>query len=289
MARVDLHMHSTASDGTRSPSELAVMASGKSLALFSLTDHDTLDGVPEAAATAAVEGVDFVAGVELSVNLDTAGLTAHLLGYFPDSEPEELIDSDTPLGRAIAFVQGGRERRNPLILKKLSSNGINIDMNRVRTIAGGDVVGRPHIAQAMLEEGYVGSMQESFNRFLARGKPAYVERDRLPVIRAIELIRNAGGLAVMAHPGYIQMDRTELQQFFGRMKTAGLSGIEVYYPTHEPATVKMLKNFACEFDLFVTGGTDYHGRDREAAPLGGTEKGFHVDSEKVEEFMDICL
>ena len=289
MARVDLHTHSTASDGTRSPSELALMASEKSLALFSLTDHDTLDGIPEAAATAEKEEVDFVPGVELSVNLDTAGLTAHLLGYFPDSEPEELTDSETPLGKAIAYVQGGRERRNPRILQKLSLNGINIDMDRVRTIAGGDVVGRPHIAQAMIEEGYVRSMQESFNRFLARGKPAYVERDRLPIIRAIELIRNAGGLAVMAHPGYIQMDIIELQKFFGRMKNAGLSGIEVFYPTHEPATVKMLKNFACELDLFVTGGTDYHGRDREAAPLGGTENGFHVDIENVEEFMSICL
>ncbi len=290
MARVDLHIHSTASDGMMTPSEIVGMALEKSLTMISITDHDTLDGIPEAAGVAADSGIHFVPGVELSVDLESDGsITAHLLGYFPGAEIEELVSDSTPLGEAITFVQGGRRRRNPRILEKLRASGVYILMNEVKLLSDGDVVGRPHIAQAMVDAGYVGSLKEAFNRFLGKGRPAYVERDRLPVGKAMDVIREAGGLPVMAHPGYIAMDSDEMRELFGRMKGLGLSGVEVYYPTHAPSMVEFLLSVADEFDLLVTGGSDFHGRDGEAAPLGGSPDGFAVETDMIRDFMDICL
>ncbi|MCD4701296.1 MAG: PHP domain-containing protein [Candidatus Aegiribacteria sp.] len=288
MARVDFHIHSTASDGVRSPRELVAMASEKSLSVFSITDHDTLDGIPEASDAALELKMEFIPGIELSVDIEERELTAHLLGYFPGVAIPDLVNESTPLGKAIDFVQGGRSRRNPKILEKLSDNSIYIKMEAVQLIAGGDVVGRPHIAEAMLNEGYVSSMNEAFNRFLAKGKPAYVERDRLSVFRAIEIILESGGLPVMAHPGYIEMDHEMLRSLFERMKAYGLAGIEIYYPSHTASMIKMLKAFAREFQLVVTGGTDYHGRNIEATPLGGTENGFHIELEDVKDFISLC-
>ena len=288
MARVDLHIHSTASDGIRSPGELVAMASEKSISVISITDHDTMDGVREGAIAAEKLDMEFIPGIELSVDLEENSLSAHLLGYFPGADIPFLCRESHALGKAIAYVQGGRSRRNPRILEKLADNSIHIDMETVQLIAGGDVVGRPHIAEAMFNAGYVGSMNEAFNRFLAKGKSAYVERDRLSVVRAIEVILESGGLPVMAHPGYIEMNRVMLRSFFKRMKGYGLVGIEVYYPSHTASIMKMLKSFAREFELVITGGTDYHGRSIEAVPLGGTEDGFHIKLENVKDFISLC-
>ncbi len=285
---VDLHIHSTASDGTRPPRELVAMASEKSLSVISITDHDTLDGIPEGADTAVKLEMEFIPGVELSVDLEERDLTAHLLGYFPGVDIPLLISGSHSLGKALAYVQGGRSRRNPRILEKLADNGVYIEMETVQLIAGGDVVGRPHIAEAMMNARYVGSMNEAFSRFLAKGKPAYVERDRLSVFRAIEIIVESGGLPVMAHPGYIEMDSETLRGLFERMKGYGLVGIEVYYPSHTASMITRLKTLAREFQLVLTGGTDYHGRSNEASPLGGTKDGFHVEQEDVKDFITLC-
>ncbi len=288
MARVDFHIHSTASDGTRPPAELVAMASEKSLSVISITDHDTLDGIPEGAAAAVKFEMEFIPGIELSVDLEEKELSAHLLGYFPGVEIPLLTSGSHPLGKAIAYVQGGRSRRNPRILAKLAESSIHIEMEAVQLIALGDVVGRPHIAEAMLNAGYVGSLNEAFGRFLAKGKSAYVERDRLSVFKAIEIILETGGLPVMAHPGYIDMDSKKLRNLFMRMKGHGLVGIEVYYPSHTASTIAMLKSFSREFELVVTGGTDYHGRSIEAVPLGGTEDGFNIELENVKDFISLC-
>ncbi len=288
MTRVDLHIHSTASDGTRSPGELVAMASEESLSVISITDHDTLDGIPEGDITAKKLEMEFIPGIELSVDLEEKGLTAHLLGYFPGVDIALLLSRSHALGKAISYVQDGRSRRNPRILEKLADSGIYIEMETVQLIAGGDVVGRPHIAQAMENAGYVGSLNEAFSRFLAKGKPAYVERDRLSVLRAIEIIVGSGGLPVMAHPGYIEMNSEMLRSLFERMKRHGLVGIEVYYPSHSASIMKMLKSFAREFELVVTGGTDYHGRSNETPALGGSEEGFHIEQEDVKDFITLC-
>ena len=288
MVRVDLHIHSTASDGVSPPGELAAMASEKSLSVFSITDHDTFGGIPEGAAAAVKLEIEFIPGIELSVDLEERELSAHLLGYFPGVDIPLLVSGSHSLGKAINYVQGGRSRRNPRILDKLAASGMYIEMDTVQLIARGDVVGRPHIAEAMLNAGYVGSINEAFNRFLAKGKSAYVERDRLSVFRAIEIILESGGLPVMAHPGYIKMNREMLRSLFRRMKEHGLVGIEIYYPSHTASVKKMLMSFAREFELVVTGGTDYHGRRIDAVPLGGTEDGFHIELENVKDFISLC-
>ncbi|MCK4806727.1 MAG: PHP domain-containing protein [Candidatus Aegiribacteria sp.] len=288
MAKVDLHIHSTASDGTRSPRELVAMASEKSLSLMSITDHDTLDGIPEGVDVAVELEIELIPGIELSVDLEERGLTAHLLGYFPGVDIPFLVNGSHSLGKAIAYVQGGRSRRNPRILEKLADNSIYIEMETVQLIAGGDVIGRPHIAEAMINAGYVGSTNEAFSRFLAKGKPAYVERDRLSVFRAIEIIVESGGLPVMAHPGYIEMDSETLRGLFERMKGYGLAGIEVYYPSHTASMITTLLSFARELQLVITGGTDYHGRSNEPHPLGGTEEGFHIEQEDIKDFIILC-
>lgn len=289
MTRVDFHIHSTASDGVRTPREIVDMAREKSLLMISMTDHDTMDGLLEGAEAATDTDVHFVPGIEFSVDLDPGGLTAHLLAYFPGSDSGTLLKGRTPLTEAIDFVQGGRSRRNPRILEKLRASGVYILMNEVHELCDGDVVGRPHIAEAMVNAGYVRSMKEAFNRFLGKGRPAYVERDRLPVERAMDVIKAVGGLPVMAHPGYIPLECDILRALFYRLKDLGLAGVEVYYPTHSRTMVQFLESLAGELGLLVTGGTDYHGRDNEAATLGGTEKGFHIEMEQVRDFVNICI
>lgn len=289
MGRVDFHIHSTASDGVRTPREIMDMARQRSLSMISITDHDTMDGLLEGEESAMDTDVHFVPGIEFSVDLDPGGLTAHLLAYFPGSDSGTLLKGHTPLTEAIDFVQGGRSRRNPRILEKLRASGVYILMNEVHELCDGDVVGRPHIAEAMVNAGYVRSMKEAFNRFLGKGRPAYVERDRLPVERAIDVIKAAGGLPVMAHPGYIPLECDVLRSLFYRLKELGLAGVEVYYPTHSRTMVQRLESLAGELGLLMTGGTDYHGRDNEAATLGGTEEGFHIEMEQVSGFVNLCM
>lgn len=289
MSTVDLHMHSTASDGTRSPSELVEMSLKNSLSAVSVTDHDTLDGIPEAAEAAAEESILLIPGVELSVELGRNGLSAHLLGYFPGAEAKSLTDRETPLGRAITYIQGGRARRNLLIMEKLCGLGISLFQKDLEDISGGDVIGRPHIAEVMVNSGYVGSTREAFNRFLGKGRPAYVERDRLGVAEAVRLILDMGGLPVMAHPGYIGLCSDTLGDFFADMRRLGVIGIEAYYPTHTPSMVALLESIAAELRLLLTGGTDYHGREGETVFPGGSEDGFRVDTRQVSDFMEICM
>lgn len=286
---VDLHLHSTASDGTRSPFELIELAAERNLSIIAITDHDTFDGISHGMEAADSMGITMIPGVELSVDLEEKGLSAHLLGYFPGSDPEKLISRSTPLGKAITFIQAGRERRNPRILEKLSHIGIHVDIDSLKLIAGGDVIGRPHIAEALIAGGYVGNFREAFDRYLAKGKLAYVDRDRLPVHEAVRLIADADGLPVMAHPGYIQMEPNELKLFFCRMKEYGLAGIEVYYPSHSTSFTGLLKEFASRYELVLTGGTDYHGRKQDAVPLGGKQDGFHITTEMVKDFLDLCI
>lgn len=287
--KVDLHSHSTASDGTKSPEELVEMAVDREISILAITDHDTMDGIPAGMKAADSMGITMIPGVELSVNLEENGLTVHLLGYFPGISSDRLVSKSTPLGEALAFVQNGRERRNTRILDKLSNAGINIDMNTLMQIAGGNVIGRPHIAEAMILGHHVDDINEAFSRYLAKGKPAYVERDRLSIDEAIHLISDSDGLSVMAHPGYTGMDLDELRIFFRRMKNHGLVGIEVYYPSHSSSMTDFLRELAGRLELVVTGGTDYHGIKKDSIPLGGIQDGFHVTLEMVKDFITLCM
>ncbi len=285
---IDLHVHSTASDGTRSPAELVALACRDGVSILSITDHDTVDGIREAHGYAQDVGLDLIPGVELSVDLGYDDLSAHLLGYFPGVAIDVLSDPSTSLGKAIAFVQNGRENRNPRILKKLADMGIDLDMENIRRIAGGDVIGRPHIAEALVEGGFIKEIKEAFTLYLASGKPAYVDRDRLNVNDAIAIILEAGGLPVLAHPGFIPIDQYALIALVERLAAEGLAGVETYYPGHDRAVIELLRGTADRLGIVVTGGTDYHGWKPDHIGLGRAQGGFHLTRSMVGDFLALC-
>jgi 3',5'-nucleoside bisphosphate phosphatase len=287
MQFVDLHVHSTASDGMLKPGEIAARASGAGLAAIAVCDHDTVDGVREAVAAAAGTAMLQIPGVELSVSLVSGG-SVHMLGYFPGTDPDVLCNPASPLGSALERVRQARDRRNPAILEKLAALGCRLEEQEVRDLAGGDVVGRPHIAQAMLARGYISTFREAFDRFLARGRPAYVERERILESEAISLVRDLGGIPVLAHPGLLGRNQYELDALISSMSDRGLRGVEVYYPRHSAEFTDWLCRTTASKGLLATGGTDFHGLEGDPAGLGGTPGVFSVTVGQVERFLEAC-
>ncbi len=263
---IDLHLHSTCSDGSFSPAELADRAAEIPLNAAALTDHDTLAGVPEFITGAAGRFVA-IGGVEISI--DHAPGTLHLLGYFIDP-------ADRPLADALARLRAGREERNSQILERLRNLKRPLTEAAVRQFAGDDVIGRPHIAQAMVAAGYVRNKREAFDRYLAKGKPAYCDRFRLAIDEAISLIRSANGLPVLSHPFTLEMSPTILARFVAGLADYGLQGIEVYYPEHTSVQVEEYLGLARRFDLVAAGGTDFHGDLNPGLNMGTGFGGFSV-------------
>ncbi len=287
MSLVDLHVHSTASDGRLTPSEIMFEAASKGLSHVSVSDHDTVDGAAEARSAAASAGVADIPAVELSVDLASGG-SAHLLGYFPGVLAQDLARRDSQLGRALDRVRKARERRNPAILEKLASMGMVLNEEAVRALAGGEVVGRPHIARALLEAGHVSSLPEAFDRFLARGRPAYVERERLFEAEAIEIIRGLDGIPILAHPGLLGRTLHELSALVIAMAERGLMGVEAFYPRHGSEVEQHLLGLADRLGLLVTGGTDFHGLPGEQVGLGGRPGVFEIRDVQVSRFLEAC-
>lgn len=279
--RVDLHTHSTASDGTDNPADLPRLALAAGLNGFALTDHDTTAGLAPAAAAAKKAGIQFVPGIELSIVADpfaeaspladggpTDMGSIHLLGYHVRSDGEALMIIETKLRRA-------RETRNPQIIKKLAELGVRIDYQDVLALAhagdedtpGEHAIGRPHIAQLMVQRGYVKSMHEAFARYLGQGGEAYIPRELPTADKAIAAIHAAGGVAVLAHPVHLGLSAADLEHHVARLADLGMDGIETQHSDHEPADTKRLTALAEQFDLITTGGSDYHG-SRKAIALG---------------------
>jgi len=263
MKTIDLHTHTTASDGSFVPAEVVKMAEAAGLYAVGITDHDTTAGVAEALEAGEKLSVEVVPGVELSVNHERLG-SLHILGYW-------IRPGHPDLAGRLEDIRGGRGKRNERILARLAELDCPLDPEEVQQIAGGDVVGRPHLAQAMLKHGYVKSTQEAFDRYLARGKPAYMERERMNPAEAIERIGRAGGVAVWAHPGLIGLQESELEKEITDLVAAGLSGIEAYYPEHSAQTTDLLLRLCQRHDLAPTGGTDFHGAVKPDVKLGGLE------------------
>jgi len=282
----DFHTHSTASDGRLTPTELVDEAARCGLQGYAISDHDTLAGVEEASARAAELGLYYIPAVELSVNLHIGG-SAHLLGYFPGADLSVLCNPASEMQKALQFVVDGRNTRNPAIVQKFRDLGFDISMEEVEAEAGDAVVGRPHIASVLVKKGLVGSSEEVFGRYLGSGKPAYVERERLGDYRAIELIRQAGGLPVIAHPKYIQVaGLQELGALVASLVDAGLAGLETYYPEQSKELIAFLEKTAEKRGLLLTGGSDFHGIKH---PLPGWCDGsFGVDTDKVSDFISEC-
>lgn len=247
---IDLHMHSTASDGVYPPAKLMQMARDRGLSAVALTDHDTVSGLREAAETAARIGLEFVPGIELAATRDRGAL--HILGYF--------VDPACPAFQTVLTkLVERRHDRNRAILSRLAEFGIDIDYERLRRDAGTEVVGRPHIAAAMIRCGAVAGLREAFGRFLGRGRPAFVARETLSAEDAIAVIREAGGVASLAHPSQLGCEtRLELETILYRLKAAGLGAIEVLHPDHSTRISKEYGDLASRLGLATTGGSDFH-------------------------------
>lgn len=244
--RIDLHMHSNHSDGVHAPSKLVDLAKWKGISAISLSDHDSLEGYPELLAAARRDGVEVITGVELSC--EYVGRDLHILGYGVDTGNE-------PLQSLLRGFRASRQRRGELIVEKLAAQGVSIDIEKVLARAAGGALGRPHIAAALLEAGYVSDHAQAFAKYIGEGCPAYVEKYKIRPDDAVAAIHAAGGLAFVAHPGYYLQDEDAFRVLVAR----GFDGIEVYHPYHQPAVVTRLLGIARDHALLISGGSDFHG------------------------------
>ncbi len=256
---VDLHTHSTYSDGSDSPAEIVSAAAAAGLEAVALTDHDNLNGILEAAAAADASEVELIPGVELSCEWQPGGM--HLVVLWLEPGPGPLQDR-------LEILQAGRRQRNVELIELLQELDVDISYEEVVAEAGGTGVGRPHVAAVLVRKGVVGSIPEAFDLYLASGRPAYVERYRLPPEEAIELARASGAVPIVAHPHTLGMTGTTLDQELRRLARHGLVGLECYYPEYEPDTRLELVERARDVGLVPSGGSDYHGTYKPGLEIG---------------------
>ena len=277
---VDLHMHTTASDGRLTPTELVQLAASKGLQTISVSDHDTTAGLVEAQrAVDTVPGMRLIPGVELSC--DVPGGEVHMLGYFMDVDDSGFQD-------ILATFRQGRLARGEGMVKKLAEFGMHIEWERVLEIAGDASVGRPHVADALVEAGYFTERSDAFREYLGRNGKAYVERSKLTPPDAVKLLNDVGGVAVFAHPWFERRgNEPEPEQSLidtvEELKAAGLHGMEVHYSMYDEATVDWLADVARAYDLIPCGGSDYHHSGNSKEPLPGVNGPPMESVERLEE------
>lgn len=257
---IDLHTHSNFSDGTMTPTELVALARDKKISALALTDHDTMAGTEEAILAGEKMGVEIVPGIEISVLYNQ--VEYHVLGYWADP-------CNSPLAAALERLQGARAERNGKILEKLNALGIPVTAEELQRVSEQGQTGRPHIARILVQRGVVQTMSQAFDQFLKKGEAAYVSRFAYSAAEAVALIRQAGGIAALAHPTQNDPEVIRLPGVLVDLVRAGLNGIELYYPTHSNKVKKKLRALAVEHDLLLTGGSDYHGEVRPGTSLAG--------------------
>ena len=273
--RVDLHMHSRHSDGTLTPEELVARAKSKGLSCIALTDHDTASGIRSAQNAGRREGVEIIPGIEISVIFEPG--TMHILGYFVDPENQDLLEGLRP-------IQEARQKRNPMIIERLRTLGMEITLEEVENVSGGGQVGRPHFARVMVEKGYVKNFEEAFNKYLTRGGPAYIDKRTVASADAIAMIRRSGGAAVLAHPKQLKVPHGKtFESEIAKLADQGLAGLEVYSSCQSLEEASYYKEVANRFDLVVTGGSDFHGGNKAAVELGWMGEGVNLFYDTVEE------
>ncbi len=264
MNQVDLHTHTTASDGSLTPAQLVQRAARLGVKVIAITDHDTVYGVAPATAEGTKLDVEVIPGVE--INTDVPGAEVHVLGFFVDVAHPELNER-------LAAIRDGRVGRARRMAEVLTEMGAPVRFERILEIAGDGAVCRPHVAQALIEAGHATGYQNAFEKFIGRNSPAYVERQKYSPAEACALISRAGGLPVLAHPVFFDKYGAVKSRFdqalLPEMLAAGLAGIEVYYPRYDATTIEMLLGVARSHGLIVTGGTDFHGFRPGEPDLGG--------------------
>ena len=272
-AGIDLHIHSTASDGTLSPVAILRLAEKLNLAAIAITDHDTLNGTRDLLEAAGSSPVRVLTGIEISTTPPASyGIAGsfHILGY-------RFRLNDPVLNQTLETLQFARENRNPLIISRLNAMGMDITLEEVNQTSGGAQIGRPHIAQLMVKKGFVQTFDEAFDAFLGFNKPAYVDKFRLDCQNAISMITEAGGMPVLAHPYLLKIsDNSRMESLVATLKEMGLQGIEVYYPEHSPENVEFYSRLALSHDLAITGGTDFHGAIKPDIQMGCGKGDFFV-------------
>lgn len=276
MELIDLHTHSRASDGSMQPAELVRYAYGKKLKAIALTDHDTIKGLEEAINVGKQIGIEVIPGIEISADFSPE---MHILGYFTKGYYSRIRN-------VLATLLEKREERNPKIINKLIEMGFDITMEEVLRQSNGGITGRPHIAKVLLEKGYVESIKEAFDKFLSSGRPAYFKKDKLTPEECIYEIIAAYGIPVLAHPIYLNMDHTELDSLFSRLKKDGLVGIEAYYVDNTPEQTEMLVSLAKKNGLIVTGGSDFHGSFKPDIEIGIGRGNLSVPYELLEDLKE---
>jgi len=258
--KADLHVHTTASDGRFSPAELVAKAAGQGMEVMAITDHDSVEGVaPALEAVRAFPSLKVIPGVEIGTDVPDGEV--HVLGYFINYLDDALVDK-------LADLRDSRRTRAKKMIAKLGHLGVHIEWERVEEIAGSGSVGRPHVAQAIMEKGYVQSLKEAFARYIGRNGPAYAEREKMTPQQVVELVVRVGGLPVLAHPADIE----DLEEVIPRLQRAGLAGMEVYYNAYASVTIQHLASLARKHHLIATGGSDFHGLEHlTETPMGGVD------------------
>jgi len=304
---IDLHTHTTASDGTFTPAELVRRAKAIGLTAVAITDHDTLDGLPEALSEGERQGITVVPGTEISLDYKGPRLESgrsgwmHLLVYWVDgladprnqepgtrnqerAEGANLAYSEGALAVELRELQRWRAERNQRIIAKLNQLGLELTLDEVVAASGGGQVGRPHFARVLLDKGYVKHRQEAFDRYLTKGAPAYEDKRRLGVEDAISRARAEGAVPVLAHPFSLGLNDEDLRARLAAWKRSGLCGIETIYPEHSNEFRARLNGMARTLDLIATGGTDFHGANKPGQELGrGRDRNVRVEDRVLED------
>ena len=257
MDTIDLHTHSTFSDGTFTTLQLVKYAEEKGLKAFALTDHDTTEGVKEAKSIET--NVEVISGVEISTRYDKKEI--HIVGLY-------VNENDADLNKQLKYYREKRVTRNFEILEKLNSLGVNITIDDVKESCTGDVISRAHIAKALVSKGFVGSYTEAFDRYLGDNKCAYVPRETLNYEESMELITKAGGVPVLAHPLLYKMSDTNLENMMVKLRQKGLKAVEVYYSTHSNSDTQHIMAMANRVGLIYSGGSDFHGATKPKIDMG---------------------
>jgi hypothetical protein len=256
LPKVDLHIHSSASDGRLSPQEIVYRAVELGITIIAIADHDTVAGIAPALAAAKVfPELKVIPAIEIST--DVPGDEVHVLGYFIDYTNSHFISR-------LESMRRSRVERAQKMVAKLKGLGVNIEWERVQHFAGGSTIGRPHIAQAMLEKGYIGSISEAFAKYIGRNGPAYAEREKMTPAEAVKLLLDVNGLPVLAHPLTIR----ETEAMIMEMRASGMVGIEVYYKDYGEEQRNSLRQLAQKHHLIATGGSDYHGLEDNEIMIG---------------------
>lgn len=270
---VDLHLHTTASDGTTAPREVVALAAAAGLSAVAITDHDTLAGIDEARAAASNHGIELIAGIELSLDWPTGNL--HLLVYF-------LEPGTGPLQERLASLRTGRHNRNTEMVAALQDMGVPITYDEVLAEAGGDAVGRPHLGAVLVAKGVVADMKEAFERYLGNHAPAYRPRRRLGLDEAVELATASGAVTSVAHPHSVADSSDAYEAAFRRFAAAGVAGVECWYAAYAPDLRAHLADLTRSFGLIPTGGSDFHGAYKPDLHVGTGRGDLVVPDETVD-------